>query len=192
MRSRVGGTALCSVAVLLVLFGCSADESADDPGSSTSGPAPAASDTAETAGTSATPVPVEPADGPTVEVGPMTYRLVDDVEWILSRHGQSAYYGDVEGGWYVSSAKGSAAGPDLDGLADVAIESVSPPPERLDDRVLAGVPCYVFERAGRDGLYYQVGAVAGSEWVFLAFEFPVDSPQAREWIEQVLASVAWT
>lgn len=197
--SRVRGSLLCALAVLALSAGCTSDDPIDEPD-----PSIPSSDSEESTPTSPTDPATEgadgadqtasPADGPPVEAGPLTYRLVDDVEWSLSRQGQSAYFSDVEGAWYVSSGEGSSSGADLDQLADVAIEStgLTPPPERLDDRVVAGVPCYVFERTGKDGLYYEVGAVVGPERAYLRFEFPVDSPETRAWVEQVLASAEWS
>ncbi len=199
VRSRVRGSLLCALAALALSAGCTSDGPIDEPDPSIS---PSVSEessptdpaTGGTEGTDGTDQTAAPADGPTVEAGPLTYRLVDDVEWSLSRQGQSAYFSDVEGAWYVSSGEGSSSGADLDQLAEVAIGStgLTPPPERLDDRVVAGVPCYVFERTGKDGLYYEIGAVVGPERAYLRFEFPVDSPETRAWVEQVLASAEWS
>lgn len=186
MRSRVRGAVVCALAALVLTVGCSTDDPDDEPDGAPS-PATATSETA-----TATEDPVTPADGRRVEAGPMSYRLVD-ADWLVGRQGQTAYFSDTEGAWYVSSAAGYATDGDLDRLAEVAIDAVAvePAPERTDDRVVAGVPCYVLESRSRTGLFYQVGGIVDGEFAYLQFEFPVDTPQANEWVEQMLASVEW-
>ncbi len=194
MRSRVRGAVVCALAALVLTVGCSTDDPDDEPDG-----APSSSSGADSSPATATPESptatedsVTPADGRRVEVGPMSYRLVD-ADWLVGRQGQTAYLSDTDGAWYVSSASGYATDGDLDRLAEVAIDAVAvePAPERADDRVVAGVLCYVLESRSRTGLFYQVGGIVDGEFAYLQFEFPVDTPQADEWVEQMLASVEW-
>lgn len=202
MRSRV-----CIAAALLVaLAGCSGT---DDPGGAGGDPATSSAAPSDPSSGSGSTSPtagdgVEPADGQSVHARFLTYRLPGGKHWILMRQGLSAYLPSGRPGafWEVRAFEFQGTHVvDLDQLAGVVLRTMRddyPALRRVADRTVAGRESFVLEGESKDAygqpaFYYRVGSlVPGGSWASLAFTFPKDTPQARDVIESVLASVRWT
>lgn len=200
MRSRV-----CIAAVLLAaLAGCSGndDPTADpsDPASSSAASEASGSDSA----TNTTDAPdVAPADGRLIRGDLFSYRLPRG-DWDLLMGGRSAYRSDPKlgGDWIISSSEfEQQLAHTIDQVAPNDLRRVRqdhPDARRIDNRTVNGIEGWVFEAHGKNeygqpSFFYAYGAVApdGASLVSLSFEFPKDTPQTREAIESVLASVEW-
>jgi hypothetical protein len=183
-------------AIALVMAGCTSGEepSGEDPPSPT-GSTP----TGQTSPTTSPSPSVTPATGPRIDAEVAYYNLPER-EWSLGREGQSASYYDEKGySWDISSGPALAIGRNLDRMARTSREQASNlyvGVERLPDREVAGVEGYVLEGANEKGsrgkgLFYEFGTIHGDYIIDIEFDFPEDSPRAREWIESVLASWQW-
>lgn len=202
MQSRVTGQVLAAAVLTLVLVGgCSSDPAPD--GEDPSASAPTASTTTPT--TTPTTSPTEPASptttapaGPVIEVEDLGtpvlgVQLPGDLEWRLSPDGEGASAKLADGGFvdFDASTVGALPGKSLGFYARIIGESAGSDAEleRLDDRSVAGVDCFVLEGSDDSELFSLVGGVFGETLVSFTFTFPRDDAQARELIESVLASV---
>lgn len=199
MHSRVTGQVLASALFAVVLVaGCSSDPAPDGESSSpTSDSAPTTS--APTTG------PTEPssptttaAAGPEIQVEDLGtpvlgLQLPGDLAWRLSPDGEGASAKLADGGFvdFDASTVGALPGKSLGFYARTIGESAGSDPEleRLDDRTVAGVDCFVLEASDDSGLFSLVGGVYGETLVYFSFTFPRDDAAAREVVESVLASV---
>jgi len=212
MRSRAPiGVATLSLGLLLgLLTGCSTDSSDEEPTGSAnpssavpSAPPPTTSTPATSAPTRsepASPTPT-PATGPTItakDLGTSLLRmkLPGDVTWRPQPGGDGASADASDGGFVdISvSALGTVPGKTLGYYAQLTVDGgknvVYPNLERVAGREVAGVTGYVAEGTA-DKFSYVFGAVYEDSLVQVAFRFPQDDAEAREWIESALASVEW-
>ncbi|MFB9311546.1 hypothetical protein [Nocardioides plantarum] len=209
MRSRAPiGVALLLLGLLMgLLEGCSSDSPDDeptrsaDPSSTVPSPttsAPTSSAPTETEPASPTPTP---ATGPTItakDLGKtlLRMRLPGDVTWRPQPGGDNASTNNSDGAFVdiAVSALGTVPGKTLGYYAQLTINGgkdiVYPNLERVQGREVAGVTGYVAEGTA-DKFSYVFGAIYQDSLVQIAFQFPQDDAEAREWIESALASVEW-
>ncbi|MET0822474.1 MAG: hypothetical protein ABWY58_16035 [Aeromicrobium sp.] len=147
------------------------------------------------------PSPATPATGPMITAKDLdktllTMRLPGDVTWRPQPGGDNASTNDSDGAFIdiAVSAIPTVTGKTLDYYAQASIHDgkdiVYPNLARVPDREVAGITGYVAEGTA-DKFSYIFGAVYQDSWVQIAFQFPEDDAEAREWIESALASVEW-
>lgn len=172
------------------------DEPTTDPTSDTS----ASSDPTDTAtpdtATSDSVPSVEPATGEVVELNALRIRLVERDDWIIQRVGTTVVAlldGDTGTFQFSGGGIGTTA-TDLDEGAEVALDVESAgdvPLERLPNRTIGGVECYVLEGASDEDRRYLVGGFHEGFRFDLEFEEHLEWPDAEATIESMLASIEW-
>lgn len=196
MWSRVTRTAL-GVLLVVVLGGCGDDEPTGADGtpqptsSSSDAPSPAPSEAADD---------VEPATGQLIEINALTMRLFEADGWIVDKLGTSVVVAldgfdqGIPGAFSISGGGLASSGTDLEINAEVAVEAAADDrikSERVANRVINGVECYVLEGADDTRRIYIVGGNHGGYLFDLEFEVPVEWPGSDELIESMLASIEW-
>jgi hypothetical protein len=195
MRSRAPiGVALFALGLLLA--GCSSDSPDDEPTRSAN-----PSSTVPSTTSPATPAAAKPATGPTIiakDLGKtlLSMHLPGDVTWRPQPGGDNASTITSDGHSIdiAVSGLGTVPGKTLDYYAQITIHDgedvVYPNLARVADREVAGVTGYVAEGSA-EKFSYVFGAVHQGSWVQIAFRFPQDDAEAREWIDSALASAEW-
>lgn len=195
MRSRV----LVAGAVLLLGAACSSttqdgvEAGAEAPTEQTS--AASGSESPSEAPTSS----VEPATGPELvasdfDVAVLRFRLPRG-KWEITGEGRSATRFTAEGPTDIGAS--ATTGGFVDGLGFYAKGELEiragdeRDPKRVDDRVVQGEEGFVLEGSNEAGLLYVFGTIYDESFVVVSFEFPEDTPEARDDIESVLASAEW-
>lgn len=191
--ARVLVAALLS-SLALGLVACSDDDPSGDP---TSEPTSTASETDSSESPSPDAAPsVEPATGEVIELNALRIRLVAREDWIVQRVGTTVVAAlDGDTGTFQFGGGGiGTSGTDLDEAAEVArdIESAGDVPlERLPNRTIDGIECFVLEGADDEERRYLVGGIHNGFRFDLEFEVYLEWPDADAMIESMLASIEW-
>lgn len=206
MRSRT--FALTAVVTLLLagfVAGCGGDGESDADAqapTATASSAPTASDDSAPTTEPDDQDSVAPATGRVIVAKGVTdpgitYRVPAEGRWTFSRGGETAGRYDRSGRSVITHGALAFGDVSLDDLAKSAVRSHATSPttdvERGENRTIAGSEWYVVEaRDPQRGFEYEVGAIRDADNSHLiTFTFSEETPQARELIESVLATVEW-
>lgn len=189
---------ILSVLAALVVGGCSDDAQPTERGGPSSSasvatPSPSGESPSDEAGG------VEPAAGPRVVITNLdtevfAYNLPEG-DWDIGSEGESAILDTPDGAWFVNGISVLSAGDvALDFYANGTLEFYEQDerkPKRLADRVVGGVKGYVVQGTEAGRLLYVYGGAVGDSSLKLTIEAPRDTPEARGWVESILASAQW-
>lgn len=192
MPTRVARV-LVAALLALGLVACS-----DDPDEPTTGATPDASTSSDPTGTPTSDAEpsVEPATGEVIELNALRIRLVERDDWIIQRVGTTvvaALDGDT-GTFQLNGGGIGTTGTDLDEAAEIAREVESAgrlPLERLPNRTIDGVECFVLEGSDDEDRRYLVGGIHNGFSFDLEFEVHLEWPEADAMVESMLASIEW-